>query len=529
MLILQDIIYMHPNRELLFSGINLIVNQQQKMALVGNNGIGKSTLLQLMAGNLLPVAGNVKQSSKPYYVPQAIGQHNSCTIAEALLIDDRVKALNEILKGQLTEKNFEILNDDWTIEERCAEAFAYWKLEGLHLFQAMNTLSGGQKMKVLLAGIRIHQPDIVLLDEPSNHLDTESRTLLYNYIQSTNHTLVVVSHDRALMNLLPTVCELSAKGITFYGGNYDFYALQKELENKALYHDLQNQEKALRKAKETERQAIERQQKLDARGKKKQENAGVARIMMNTLRNNAEQTGSKLKSVHAEKVGELSQQISQLRLNLPAADKMKIDIDHSSLHKGKILVAAQNLQFGYNKHALWKQPVDFQIYSGERLAIQGANGSGKTTLVNLILGKLQPDYGVITKADFTAIYIDQNYSLIDDKVNVYQQAQVHNSGVLQEHDVKIRLNRFLFISEDWDKSCNALSGGEKMRLVLCLLTISNQAPDMIVLDEPTNNLDLQNIGVLTQAINDYHGTLVVISHDQYFLQQVGVNKTILLN
>ncbi|MDN3585031.1 ABC-F family ATP-binding cassette domain-containing protein [Mucilaginibacter flavus] len=526
MLILQDITYIHPNRELLFSGINFIVNQQQKLALVGNNGVGKSTLLQLMAGNLKPAAGNVKQSSRPYYVPQVAGQFNDCTVADALLVGDKVKALNDILKGQATEDNFEILNDDWTIEERCTEAFAYWNLEGLSLTQEINTLSGGQKMKVLLAGIRIHQPDIVLLDEPSNHLDAESRAILYNYIQNTNHTLVVVSHDRVLLNLLPSVFELSEKGVTLYGGNYDFYAGQKQLENAALQQDIQSQEKALRKAKETERQAIERQQKLDSRGKKKQENAGVARIMMNTLRNNAEQTNARLKSVHAEKIGALAQQVGALRANLPAADKMKINIDQTSLHKGKVLITVQNVQFGYGNQTLWKQPLNFQIFSGERLAIQGGNGSGKTTLINLILGKLQANDGLIKKAEFSAIYIDQDYSLINGKLNIYQQAQAYNSGMLQEHDVKIRLNRFLFTPDDWDKPCIALSGGEKMRLVLCLLTISNQAPDMIILDEPTNNLDLQNIEVLTNAINDYHGTLIVISHDQYFLQEIGIDKSV---
>src|SRR5690606_24516994 len=131
-------------------------------------------------------------------------------------------------------------------------------------------------------------------------------------------------------------------------------------------------------------------------------------------------------------------------------------------------------------------------------------------------------------ADNTSVYIDQGYSLIDNRLKVYQQAQQFNTTALQEHEIKIRLNRFLFTKEDWDKSCSALSGGEKMRLMLCCLTIGNQSPDLIILDEPTNNLDIQNIEILTAAINEYQGTLIVVSHDETFLEQVNIKQTIQL-
>ena len=189
------------------------------------------------------------------------------------------------------------------------------------------------------------------------------------------------------------------------------------------------------------------------------------------------------------------------------------------------MVTAIEVNFGYNDQLLWKQALNFQITSGERIVIKGLNGSGKTTLIKMILGELKPRSGTMESVAVNAIYIDQDYSLINNKLNVYEQAQQFNSGVLQEHDIKIRLNRFLFTKEYWDKPCRALSGGEKMRLMLCSLTISNQAPDMIVLDEPTNNLDIQNIEILTAAINEYKGTLLVISHDEYFLKQINVEHS----
>jgi ATPase subunit of ABC transporter with duplicated ATPase domains len=528
MLILQNISYIHPNKDLLFDNINLAVNNHDKIALIGNNGSGKSTLLKIIASELQLSGGQLSVDTKPYYVPQIFGQYNHLTVAQALRIENKVNALKEILNGNVTEENYTFLDDDWTIEDRCNNALDYWQLKDLDLSKKMETLSGGQKTKVFLAGISIHEPELVLLDEPSNHLDISGRQLLYDFIQSTQSTLIAVSHDRKLLNLLNTVCELSKRGITVYGGNYDFYTEQKQIESNALNQELQSKEKALRKAKEKERETLERQQKLDSRGKKKQEKAGVARIMMNTLRNNAENSTSKMKSVHTEKIGSVSQELQELRSSLPDIDKMKFGFDNSALHKGKILFTANDLNFSYDTQPLWTENLNFKITSGERIALKGKNGSGKTTLIKLILGNIEPQTGKVYRADNKSVYIDQDYSLIDDKLKVYEQAEQFNTSALQEHEIKIRLNRFLFTKEDWDKSCNALSGGEKMRLMLCCLTINNQSPDIIILDEPTNNLDIQNIEILTRAINEYRGTLIVVSHDETFLEQTNIERTIQL-
>jgi ATPase subunit of ABC transporter with duplicated ATPase domains len=526
MVILQNISYTHPNKDLLFSDINLTVSNHEKTALIGNNGAGKSTLLKIIAGKLQPSNGQINIETEPYYVPQIFGQFNHLTIAQTLQIEDKLNALKEILNGNTSEENFNLLNDDWTIEDRCNEALNYWQLNELNLFQKMEALSGGQKTKVFLAGISIHQSELILLDEPSNHLDIASRKLLYDFIQTTKSTLIVVSHDRKLLNLLDTVCELSKNGIKVYGGNYDFYAEQKQIENNALSQDIQSKEKALRKAKEKERETLERQQKLDSRGKGKQEKAGVARIMMNTLRNNAENSTSKLKNIYAEKIGGISQDLQELRSSLPDIDKMKFGFDNSALHKGKILFTATDINFGYDSKSLWRNNLNFQITSGERIALKGTNGSGKTTLIKLILGDIEPQTGTIYRADNNAIYIDQDYSLLDNKLKVHEQAEQFNISALQEHEIKIRLNRFLFTKDDWDKSCSSLSGGERMRLLLCCLTISSKSPDIIIFDEPTNNLDIQNVEILTIAINEYQGTLIVVSHDETFLEQINIEQTI---
>ncbi len=529
MVVLQNISYLHPDREPLFEDLQLTVARHTKAALIGNNGAGKSTLLRIIAGAPAPTAGQVLTDEAPYYVPQIFGQFNDLTVAQALRIHDKLDALHRILAGEVTGTTLALLNDDWTIEERCHEALGYWQLEGLALSQKMATLSGGQKPKVFLAGISIHQPGLILLDEPSNHLDAEGRQLFYHYIRASSATLMVVSHDRTLLNLADTFCELGKRGITAYGGNYGFYREQKELESHALNEELKSWEKSLSKVRETERESMERQQKLDARGKRKQEKAGVPTIMMNTLRNNAEKSTSRLKGVHAENVGALSDELTELRKALPDLGKMKFNFDVSALHKGKMLIGAEGINFTFGDRPLWKQPLYFQVCSSDRIALRGPNGSGKTTLIRIMRGEAVPVSGTVMRAENSSVYIDQEYSLIDPSLKVYEQAQRFNVTALQEHEVKIRLSRFLFMKDDWHKPCSALSGGEQMRLILCCLTISNRAPDMIFLDEPTNNLDLLNIEILTGAISDYQGTLIVVSHDKTFLDQVGIEKTIELH
>ncbi|RZJ86514.1 MAG: ABC-F family ATP-binding cassette domain-containing protein, partial [Chryseobacterium sp.] len=313
MLVVQNITYIHPNKNLLFDNVGLTVNPNEKIALIGHNGSGKSTLLQLIAGELQPLDGRISVDAEPYLVPQIYGQYNYLTVAQALKVDRKLYALQQILSGDLSEDNYAMLEDDWTIEQRCEDALRHWQLTSLDLSQKMETLSGGQKTKVFLAGISIHRPELILLDEPSSHLDFLARRLLYDFIQTSHATLIVVSHDRKLLNLLNRVAELGKNGINMYGGNYDFYIEQKQVEMSSLNHDLDAKEKALRKARDKEREMLERQQKLDSRGKSKQEKAGVARIMMNTLRNNAENSTSKLKGVHSEKISDIKYELQELR------------------------------------------------------------------------------------------------------------------------------------------------------------------------------------------------------------------------
>ncbi|WP_195476235.1 ABC-F family ATP-binding cassette domain-containing protein [Bacteroides finegoldii] len=540
---IQQISYIHPDKEVLFSDLNFAISKGQKLGLVGNNGCGKSTLLQIIAGQLSPSSGVIVRPDDLYYIPQHFGQYDSLTIAQALRIERKQQALHAILSGDASNENFVVLDDDWNIEERSIAALDSWGLGQFTLSYPMNLLSGGEKTRVFLAGMDIHHPSVILMDEPTNHLDSSGRQRLYDWVEKCRSTLLVVSHDRTLLNLLPEICELEKHQINYYGGNYEFYKEQKTLMQEALQQRIEEKEKALRIARKVARETAERRDKQNVRGEKNNIKKGVPRIVLNALQGKSEKSTSKLNNAHQEKAEKLTDERNQLRGSLSPTATLKTDFNSSSLHTGKILVTAKEINFGYHpnsdsndiqdngdfKQQLWQTPISFQLKSGDRLRIEGANGSGKTTLLKLITGQLQPQEGNLTRMEFTYVYLNQEYSIIDDRNSILEQAYAFNNRNLPEHEIKIILNRYLFPASEWDKSCRKLSGGEKMRLAFCCLMISNNTPDMFILDEPTNNLDIQSIEIITATIKNYTGTVIAISHDDYFIQEIGIEQRILLS
>ena len=540
---IQQISYIHPDKEVLFSDLNFAISKGQKLGLVGNNGCGKSTLLQIIAGQLSPSSGVIVRPDDLYYIPQHFGQYDSLTIAQALRIERKQQALHAILSGDASNENFVVLDDDWNIEERSIAALDLWGLGQFTLSYPMNLLSGGEKTRVFLAGMDIHHPSVILMDEPTNHLDSSGRQRLYDWVEKCRSTLLVVSHDRALLNLFPEICELEKHQINYYGGNYEFYKEQKTLMQEALQQRIEEKEKALRIARKVARETAERRDKQNVRGEKNNIKKGVPRIVLNALQGKSEKSTSKLNSAHQEKAEKLTDERNQLRGSLSPTATLKTDFNSSSLHTGKILVTAKEINFGYHpnsdsndiqdnndfKQQLWQTPISFQLKSGDRLRIEGANGSGKTTLLKLITGQLQPQEGNLTRMEFTYVYLNHEYSIIDDRNSILEQAYAFNNRNLPEHEIKIILNRYLFPASEWDKSCRKLSGGEKMRLAFCCLMISNNTPDMFILDEPTNNLDIQSIEIITATIKNYTGTVIAISHDDYFIQEIGIEQRILLS
>lgn len=525
---IQQVSYIHPDKEVLFENLTFSINKGQKIALIGNNGSGKSTLLQIIAGRLQPSSGSVSHPDHLYYIPQHFGQYNTLNIAQALQIDAKLEALHAILNGNVEPAVFETLNDDWTIEERSLAALESWGLGHLSLSQSMQQLSGGEKTRIFLAGIAIHNPSVILMDEPSNHLDLTSRKTLYDWISKCKMTLLVVSHDRSLLNLLPETCELERSQLTYYSGNYEFYKEQRAIRQNALLQSLENKEKELRQIRKLARETAERKEKQNIRGEKASQQKGLPRILMGKRKDNADKSTSKLASIHTEKADKLMGERNQLRSSLSPLSELKTNFESSSLHTGKILINAENINFRYPEGNcnLLESPLTFQLRSGDRIHITGKNGSGKTTLLKLVTGELIPTTGRIERAEFSYVYLNQEYSIIQNELTILQQAETFNNRHLPDHELKVILNRYLFPATVWEKPCSKLSGGEKMRLAFCCLMIANNTPDLFILDEPTNNLDIRNIEIITSTIQSYSGTILIVSHDEAFRKEIGVNQRI---
>lgn len=523
-IILSGVSFHYYNQLPLFEHINLSVASGDKVSLIGNNGMGKSTLLKLIAGELHLSSGNIHCTSKPYYIPQQIGM-TGLTIGELLGVSRKINALHAICKGSDNYEHYDVLADDWEVETRCNNALQAWGLSEMKLTTSIDTLSGGEKTKLLLAGMQIHHPSIILLDEPTNHLDDLSRQHLYEFISKSKATILVVSHDITLLNLLEATYEISPKGITLYGGNYNFYKVQKETEIQALHKQINAEESVLKLARKKAREVNERQEKKAQQGERNKDQ--IIPILRKTTKNSGEKTSAKLKEKQTDIINQRQQKLSELRQRQPAECELKLNFNNTQLHNGKLLVSANSINFKYEaKNDLWNHLLEIQIYSGERIHLKGDNGSGKTTLIKLLIGELNPYIGEITRNDFSFIYLDQEYNKVKTSLTLLELAQHYNKHNLLDHEIKLRLHRALFSKEMWDKPCNVLSGGESMRLYLCCLMISDQIPDLIILDEPTNNLDLSSLAILATTIKNYRGTLLVISHDRSFINEIGINKTI---
>ena len=310
-----------------------------------------------------------------------------------------------------------------------------------------------------------------------------------------------------------------------YGGNYDFYRERKRIEEEALAQQVDSEQTALRLARKKAQEVRERQERRMRQGERHKDQ--LPRILRRTMKDSGERTKAQLVGKHAELIDGSRERLDELRRRQRTQCELKIDFDDAQLHDGKLLVRADGLNFEYAPgRPLWREPLALEIRSGERIRLTGDNGTGKTTLVRLLTGELEPTAGRIGRADFSYVCLDQQYSRVNTPQSVLELAQSCNHGNLQDHELKLRLHRALFGQQMWDKRCDTLSGGERMRLCLCSLMIANHVPDLFVLDEPTNNLDLSSLAILTRTVRNYRGTLLVVSHDDNFTREIGITRTV---
>lgn len=247
------------------------------------------------------------------------------------------------------------------------------------------------------------------------------------------------------------------------------------------------------------------------------------------MKNSAERSTAKLEAVHEEKKEEISKALQHQRRLLGNEQLLQVRFPGSNIHRGKKLIEAIAVNYCYDKKVLWDKGMNFRIDSGQRISIRGNNGTGKSTLLKLITGKLLPTVGILERVPCEILYLDQQYSFIDTTKTVVEQAAQYNEQRMPEHTLKMLLHQYQLASDLWDTKCAHLSGGEKLKLTLCCLFLSNVNPDIIVLDEPANNLDIQSLEVLISALKEYNGTLVVVSHDTSLMEALEIVAYLDLN
>lgn len=522
---IYNVSYSFSNGTVLFRNLFLSFGLQ-KIGIIGNNGIGKTILLQLIAGVLRPVEGAIQMRGNISYCPQNMSLHNDKTIAEVLGIYEKLQALRRITTGSIDEKDYEILDEDWEIERKTMNQLIMFRLEKISLDRTLKEISGGERSRLWIAKSLSMKPDFLILDEPTNNLDLESRAMLYNMIRKWERGLIVVSHDRNLLGLMDKVVELSNLGAKVYGGNYNYYEREKKVEKEAAQRNLNEARKQINKTKFSIQKTREKHEQKQASGRALRRSGSQAKLILNSMRERSQKTQNLFSLRDNRMLNQDQKRLKKATEKIEDNSEIFIDIPNTSVPYGKIVVKLEKVIFSYfkgNKPMIYN--FNLNIQGQERIALTGANGSGKTTLVKLIQQEIKPIKGSVYVGVSSIAYLDQYVHGLDEKISVLENCQQYNP-VLSETKLRLYLAQFLFKNTDALKLVGNLSGGERLRALLACVFISHNPPQLIILDEPTNHLDLKSIRSLESALNCYKGAMIVISHDKKFLENIKVTKSI---
>lgn len=516
---IDNISYTHASGDALFSGIKLSFSSSEKIAIVGDNGVGKTTLLKILMGDAEVSGGCIHKQATVSYVPQNLN-NLSGSIAEILGIKHILDAIHKVENGDVDNSLFEIINDSWDIEERATSLFKKFNINK-ELNESFDILSGGEKEKILIAKAFISNANMLIFDEPTNNLDKENRELFYNLFDNYSQGIVVVTHDRDLLSRMGYIVELTSKSAKKYGGNYDFYVQCKNNEKISLENKKSFLEAETAKLLKTKVNIAEQADKSNKQGKKAVENSKISKIQGNAQKGVANSTAAKKNKALDDKIDNNQNNIYQIDLDLKD-ERIKIPLPLKPFIKNKIL-EINNLSFGYTNDILIKD-LSLIMSGDDRIQIKGANGSGKSTLIKLILGHLKPVKGTV-KLNGNAIYMQQDLSLLDKNKSIIENMFDFNSGIsiFEAHSI---LANFKFRNIHAHKMVGDLSGGELLRASLSVILGTPKQPELIILDEPTNNLDIKSTEVLEETLRQYQGALIVVSHDQYFINSINIEKTI---
>ncbi|HEY0635943.1 MAG TPA: ATP-binding cassette domain-containing protein [Gammaproteobacteria bacterium] len=514
--------YTLPDGRTLFTELELALHTRP-VALVGRNGTGKSLLARLFAGELLPTSGHIERQGRIAHVAQHT-RRGAGRVADLLGCAAQLSALQRITAGGYDPADFDSVGDAWDLEARLQRWLSRFGLDYLHPQQAAEPLSGGELARLELIAALLRDPEHLILDEPSNHLDRAARQLLADFIAEWHGGLLLISHDRALLEQMVEIHLLDTLGLHRYGGNYAAFTMARNEEQRVLQRQLAQGKAALRREQQEQRTLLEQQQRRLMRGRREGKVANQAKLLLDRQKERSDHGTARLADEQAARVQRYAAELRALQQRLEVHAPPRLAMASPPPRSQRCVAEVNSLSFGFAR-PLFDQ-FNLHVMAGERIALRGANGCGKSTLLRLLTGELVAEAGSATLRVPYAL-IDQHTTLLDSKCSPLENFRCLAPG-LGESDYRYRPARLGIDAVCAVTPVGSLSGGERLKTALACMLLGVQPKPLLLLDEPTNHLDFEALAALEAALRHYQGTLLVISHDDHFLAAIGITREVVL-
>nr|WP_090275821.1 ABC-F family ATP-binding cassette domain-containing protein [Mycolicibacterium komanii]CRL68934.1 ABC transporter--like protein [Mycolicibacterium komanii] len=515
-----------PDETPLFDDLSFTVNEG-RTGLVAPNGAGKSALLKLIAGEMTPTSGSVTVDGRLGYLPQSLPYIAHRTVAELLGVARVIEALDALAGGNTDEDVFATIGDDWDVEERARTQLDRLGLRHIALDRRLDTLSGGEIVSIGIAAQLLSRPDVLLLDEPTNNLDVDARHRLYEALDDFTGCLLVVSHDRMLLDRMDRIVELYRGELRSYGGNFTMYTEAVELEQRVAESNVRSAQQLLKREKREKQQARERAARRAGTAARNIKDAGLPKIVAGAQKRRAQESAGRVDRVGAARVDNAKDRLEEAERAVRDDDALVLDLPDTAVPAGRDVLTATGLRFLVRGRPILDD-VDLSVRGPERIALTGPNGTGKSTLLRTLTGDVKPDGGTVARSGGRVAYLSQRLDLLDPRDTVAESLAASAPSLSHTRRMHL-LAQFLFTGERIHLPVGALSGGERLRATLACVLFAEPAPELLLLDEPTNNLDLVSVGQLQAALNAYRGAFIVVSHDERFLTEIGVQRWLRLS